>query len=132
MLLMLFSLSNIRFCLYRITINYLLLHFSILFIHKTIFKVFLFYIVTINLLNFDNHSRTLAFRKIKKFLYKYYPRFPKICKNRFLRFLRFLKCFLKSIFCAFIWLHVKHFEYWQPVKNANISQLRMGKNMATT
>ena len=31
--------------------------------------------------SFDNHSKTLAFKKPKCLLYKYYPRLSKICKN---------------------------------------------------
>ena len=34
-----------------------------------------------NLSNSDNHSKTSAFKKFKRLLYKYYPRFSKICKN---------------------------------------------------
>ena len=56
---------------------------SILFIHlyKTNFlKFFLFYIITVDLSNSDNHSKASAFKKSKRLLYKYYPMFSKIQK----------------------------------------------------
>ena len=34
-----------------------------------------------NLSNSDNHSKTLAFKKLKRIIYKYCCRFSKICKN---------------------------------------------------
>ena len=70
---------EIRLSLHRIAIKFLLCH---LFIHiRPILGFFLLYILTMNSSNNGNHWRTLAFKKLKRLLHKYYARFSKICKN---------------------------------------------------
>ena len=53
-----------------------------LFIHiRTSFWAF-YFIKSVNLLNFYNHSKTSASKKLKILLRKYHPRFAKVCKNK--------------------------------------------------
>ena len=33
-------------------------------------------------LNIDNHSKNLVFKKIKRILYKHYPKFANACKKQ--------------------------------------------------
>ena len=78
-----------------------------------------------NLSNSDNHSKILGFKKIKHLLYKYYPRFSKICKNR-----SHLNQFLVLLYDCMPGL--KHFlSIDKFLKNANVSQLGIGKNVTT-
>ena len=83
----------------------------------------MFYILIMNLSNFDNHSKNLAFEKFKHFLHKYYSRFPKICKNS-----AYLNKFLALLYdCV---SHTKHFvRINKLLKNANVIQLGIGKNL---
>ena len=76
-----------------------------------------------SLSNFDNHSKTLTFKKCKCLLHKYYPtRFSKICKisahlNQFLAKLM-ITCKIETF-------------YDKLLKNANVSKLGNGKNLTT-
>ena len=120
MLIMLFLLMKIKLCSYKIDTKYLLSPFFMLFIHsyKNSFLVQFFYIIILNSSNFDNHSKTSAFEKFIRLLYKYYPRFSKI--STFI-----------SVSCSLIWLRAKLktlYEHWHASKNVNESQLGTVKN----
>ena len=82
-----------------------------------------------NSLNFDNHSKTFAFKRIKRFLRKNYPRFVKAYKNESnsscnrldIRQFLIILCDWVSIM-KHVWSIDRH------LKNYNILQVGKGKN----
>ena len=75
-----------------------------------------------NFSHFDNHSKTLTFKKFKCLLYKYHPRFSKICKNNV-----HLNQFLVLLY-DFVPNSKQLLSIEKLLKNAKVSQSGMGKN----
>ena len=97
-----------------------------LFIHSESKTFFLFDIAIMNSLNFDNHSKSLAFKKLKHLLHKYYFMFPKICKS----------CEHFHQFVVLIYDSTSNLSQFLGIgkllKNSNVLQIGMGKNPTTS
>ena len=84
--------------------------------------------IKMDLLNIDNHSKTLAFRKFKHLLYRYHPKFVKAFKKHPNKF--DIKQFLVLLY-DFV-PNVKIF--WSTdrlLKKVNVLKLGTGKNPTT-
>ena len=100
-----------------------------LFVH--LYKTILFCcfpLTIMDLLNIDNYSKTLVFKKFKHLLYKYYPKFMKTFKKNPNKFdIRELLVLLYD--CVPNMKNVWSID--RLLKNANVLQSEIGKNPIT-